>query len=113
MPLHISHTPLAATPGKGSSSANVRAVYAGAANSVVSIKARMSSGTATGTGFLIDGRDTIVTNDPWLATGHLPDFTVVTGIFHRGRLVGFSGSISHSPDVGGALWSADCREIFE
>lgn len=57
--------------------------------------------------------DVVITNDPWLATGHLPDFTVVTGIFHQGRLVGFSGSISHSPDVGGSLWAADCREIFE
>ena len=57
--------------------------------------------------------DTVITNDPWLATGHLPDFTVVTGIFHNGRLAGFSGSIAHSPDVGGSLWSADCRELFE
>jgi len=57
--------------------------------------------------------DSVVTNDPWLATGHLPDFTVVTPIFHRDRLVGFAGSISHSPDVGGSLWSADCREVFE
>jgi N-methylhydantoinase B len=57
--------------------------------------------------------DAVVTNDPWLATGHLPDFTVVSPIFHRDRLVGFAGSISHSPDVGGALWSADCRELFE
>lgn len=57
--------------------------------------------------------DVVVTNDPWLATGHLPDFTVVTGIFHQGRLVGFSGSIAHSPDVGGSLWAADCRDIFE
>ena len=57
--------------------------------------------------------DCVVTNDPWLATGHLPDFTVVTPIFHQGALVGFAGSISHSPDVGGALWSADCRELFE
>ncbi len=57
--------------------------------------------------------DAVVTNDPWLATGHLPDFTVVTPIFHRGRLVGFAGSIAHSPDVGGSLWSADCRELFE
>ena len=24
--------------------------------------------------------DAVVTNDPWLATGHLPDFTVVTPI---------------------------------
>ncbi|MCK8787908.1 hydantoinase B/oxoprolinase family protein [Roseomonas sp. NAR14] len=57
--------------------------------------------------------DAVVTNDPWLATGHLPDFTVVSPIFHRGALVGFAGSISHSPDVGGSLWSADCRELFE
>ena len=57
--------------------------------------------------------DTVITNDPWMATGHLPDFTAVTPIFHRGRLVGFAGSIAHSPDVGGALWSADCQELFE
>jgi N-methylhydantoinase B len=57
--------------------------------------------------------DAVVTNDPWLATGHLPDFTVVTPIFHRGEVVGFAGCIAHSPDVGGALWSADCREVFE
>lgn len=57
--------------------------------------------------------DSVVTNDPWLATGHLPDFTVVTPIFHRDALVGFAGSISHSPDVGGSLWAADCRELFE
>jgi N-methylhydantoinase B len=57
--------------------------------------------------------DAVITNDPWLATGHLPDFTVVTPIFHRDLLVGFAGSISHSPDVGGSLWSADCRELFE
>jgi N-methylhydantoinase B len=57
--------------------------------------------------------DCVITNDPWLATGHLPDITAVSPIFHRGRLVGFAGSIAHSPDVGGALWSADCREVFE
>lgn len=57
--------------------------------------------------------DAVITNDPWLATGHLPDFTVVSPIFHDGLLVGFAGSIAHSPDVGGALWSADCHEIFE
>ena len=57
--------------------------------------------------------DCVITNDPWLATGHLPDFTFVSPIFHRGALVGFAGSIAHSPDVGGALWSADCREVFE
>lgn len=57
--------------------------------------------------------DCVITNDPFLATGHLPDFTAVSPIFHQGRLIGFAGSIAHSPDVGGALWSADCRELYE
>lgn len=57
--------------------------------------------------------DCVITNDPWLATGHLPDITVAMPIFHKGKLVGFSGSIAHSPDIGGSLWSADCRELFE
>ena len=57
--------------------------------------------------------DCVITNDPWMATGHLPDVTMASPIFHRGKLVGFSGSIAHLPDIGGALWSADCRELFE
>jgi len=57
--------------------------------------------------------DCVITNDPWLATGHLPDITMAMPIFHDGNLVGFSGSIAHSPDIGGSLWSADCGELFE
>jgi N-methylhydantoinase B len=34
-------------------------------------------------------------------------------IYYRDQLVGFSGSIAHSPDIGGSLWAADCRELFE
>jgi N-methylhydantoinase B len=57
--------------------------------------------------------DCVITNDPWMATGHLPDITMAAPIYHRGHLVGFSGSIAHSPDIGGSLWAADCRELFE
>ena len=57
--------------------------------------------------------DCIITNDPWMATGHLPDITMAAPIFYKGKLVGFSGSIAHSPDIGGSLWSADCRELYE
>jgi N-methylhydantoinase B len=57
--------------------------------------------------------DCVITNDPWMATGHLPDFTLAAPIFHEGHLVGFCGSIAHSPDIGGAMWSSDCRELFE
>jgi N-methylhydantoinase B len=57
--------------------------------------------------------DCIITNDPWMATGHLPDVTMAMPIFHKGKLVGFSGTIAHLPDIGGAGWAVDCRELFE
>ena len=34
-------------------------------------------------------------------------------IFHRGTLVGFSGSIAHLPDIGGSGWACDTREVYE
>ncbi len=57
--------------------------------------------------------DVVLTNDPWLGTGHKPDMTMATPIFHRGHLVAFAGSIAHSVDVGGIMWSADARDSFE
>lgn len=56
--------------------------------------------------------DCVLTNNPWIATGHLPDITVVSPVFHGGQLVGFAGCAAHSPDVGGNL-SATCRDLFE
>jgi N-methylhydantoinase B len=56
--------------------------------------------------------DCVLTNHPWMATGHLPDITVVTPVFYQGRIVGFAGCAAHSPDVGGNL-SAMCRDLFE
>jgi N-methylhydantoinase B len=46
--------------------------------------------------------DCVITNHPWLATGHLPDVAMVAPIFHRGMLVGFSGTVAHVPDIGGS-----------
>ncbi|MBI3967090.1 MAG: hydantoinase B/oxoprolinase family protein [Chloroflexi bacterium] len=57
--------------------------------------------------------DVVVTNDPWLGTGHLPDFSMVTPVFYRDRLVGFAGSIAHTPDIGGTGWSPDASEVYE
>ncbi|WP_282083066.1 hydantoinase B/oxoprolinase family protein [Streptomyces tendae] len=48
----------------------------------------------------LDG-DCVITNDPWIATGHLPDIAMITPVFHRGSLVGFAGTAAHSPDIGG------------
>ena len=57
--------------------------------------------------------DVGICNDPWLTSGHLPDITIFAPIFMGRRLLGWSGSIAHMADIGGALWSADTREVFE
>jgi N-methylhydantoinase B len=57
--------------------------------------------------------DVAITNDPWLASGHLPDTTVVMPVFGEGRLVGWTGSTAHMADIGGSIWSADTRQVFE
>jgi N-methylhydantoinase B len=57
--------------------------------------------------------DVIVTNDPWMGTGHTPDICVTRPVFFGQRLVGFVMTISHLPDVGGAGLSVEAREIFE
>ncbi|HVL55499.1 MAG TPA: hydantoinase B/oxoprolinase family protein, partial [Burkholderiaceae bacterium] len=61
---------------------------------------------------LQDG-DVLITNDPWLGTGHLFDFTVVTPAFHRGRLVALFASTTHVPDIGGRQAGPDARDVFE
>ena len=57
--------------------------------------------------------DVGITNDPWLTSGHLPDVTVLAPVFAGRRLVGWTGSIAHMADIGGTLWSADTREVYE
>jgi N-methylhydantoinase B len=57
--------------------------------------------------------DVFATNDPWLGTGHLPDVTAVRPIFRGGRPVAYAGCIAHWADIGGAIWSADSREVYE
>lgn len=57
--------------------------------------------------------DVLITNDPWLGTGHLPDITMLTPIFRKDRLVAFAANVMHMADIGGRAFSADAREIFE
>lgn len=56
--------------------------------------------------------DVIVTNDPWIVSGHLPDVFVATPVFHNQRLVGFVACVFHHQDIGGRL-GLDNREIYE
>ncbi|MDF2619312.1 MAG: apc4 1 [Xanthobacteraceae bacterium] len=57
--------------------------------------------------------DVMITNDPWLGTGHLPDINVAMPIFRGDELVGFSGTVAHAADIGGRLRSPSTAEIFE
>lgn len=57
--------------------------------------------------------DVLITNDLWLGTGHLPDITVAKPIFREGRVVAFSASTAHAPDIGGKIRSPEPREVFE
>lgn len=54
-----------------------------------------------------------LTNDPWLNTGHLPDTTIITPVFHKGALVAFAGNTAHKIDMGGAGYVAECRDVYQ
>ena len=58
-----------------------------------------------------------VTNDPWLGTGHLFDYVVVTPVFDTPRtdprLIALFASTCHTIDVGGIGFSADARSVYE
>lgn len=61
---------------------------------------------------LRDG-DVMITNDPWLGTGHVHDVNLVVPIFADDELVGFAGIATHLPDIGGRIRSTGVREIYE
>ncbi len=73
--------------------------------------------------------DVFVTNDPWLGTGHLFDYVVVTPVFaelntvpdghatpadgHVTSPLALFASTCHTIDVGGIGFSAEARSVFE
>tara|TARA_A100000164_G_scaffold372527_1_gene401934 strand:- start:403 stop:2049 length:1647 start_codon:yes stop_codon:yes gene_type:complete len=57
--------------------------------------------------------DILVTNDPWLGTGHLSDICLIKPIFFGSQLIAFSATTSHVPDIGGRLRAIESRQVFE
>src|SRR5262249_11422786 len=57
--------------------------------------------------------DVLITNDAWMGTGHMSDVCVLKPIFRRGRLVAFSATTSHMPDLVGRLRAIEAGEVFE
>jgi N-methylhydantoinase B len=57
--------------------------------------------------------DQYITNDPWLASGHLHDLTVIAPVFQNGRAVALFGCCCHQVDIGGLGQGPDGRSIYE
>jgi N-methylhydantoinase B len=56
--------------------------------------------------------DVIMTNDPWMGTGHLYDITMVRPVFRKGRVVAYTLSITHLPDIGGSGFGSSAVEVY-
>jgi len=62
--------------------------------------------------------DVLVTNDPWMGTGHLHDITMVTPVFRSQaggapRLIAYFASTAHVVDIGGRGFGPDAGEVYE
>ncbi len=90
------------------------------AQGAVSVPSFTGTGPSTLAGILAvippaemaDG-DVIITNDPWIGTGHVYDINMVKPVFHLGRLVGFCLTVSHLADVGGIGFGAGAKDVYE
>jgi N-methylhydantoinase B len=56
--------------------------------------------------------DILITNDPWLGTGHLNDISVAMPIFYRNAIIGFVANVAHHNDIGGSS-NPYAREYYE
>src|SRR5262249_2990634 len=56
--------------------------------------------------------DVIMTNDPWLGTGHLYDITMVRPVFRNGLIVAYTLSITHLPDIGGSGFGSSALDVY-
>ena len=63
--------------------------------------------------------DALVTNDPWMGTGHLHDITMVTPVYRKPapdaapRLIGFFAATAHVVDIGGRGFGPDAGDVYE
>ncbi len=56
--------------------------------------------------------DVIISNDPWICAGHLPDVMALRPVFFRNRLIGYAANIAHLSDLGGRV-STEAADLFE
>lgn len=57
--------------------------------------------------------DVVVTNDPWIASGHLNDLLLLMPVFHDGTIIGYTSCTSHLVDLGGLGMGPEGSDIFD
>ena len=57
--------------------------------------------------------DVLITNDPWMGTGHLFDVTFMRPAFRGGKHVGFTMSVTHLSDIGGLGFGTMATQYYE
>jgi N-methylhydantoinase B/oxoprolinase/acetone carboxylase alpha subunit len=57
--------------------------------------------------------DVLIVNDPWHATGHLSDISIIRPLFRSERLIGFAAATGHVSDIGGVVGYHSGRDLFE
>ena len=57
--------------------------------------------------------DHLITNDPWIASGHLHDVTVVSPVFIEERLIALFACTCHQLDIGGLGQGPDGKSVYE
>ena len=57
--------------------------------------------------------DVLITNDPWMGTGHLYDVNVMRPVFRGTSLVGYTISVTHLPDIGGLGFGTGASDIYQ
>ena len=57
--------------------------------------------------------DIYMTNDPWIASGHLNDFLLLMPVFHSDRVIGFTSCTSHLVDLGGLGMGPEGSDIYD
>ena len=57
--------------------------------------------------------DIYMTNDPWIASGHLNDFLLMMPVFYKDHVVGFTSCTSHLVDLGGLGMGPEGADIFD
>ena len=57
--------------------------------------------------------DIYMTNDPWIASGHLNDFLLLMPTYYKDRVIGFTSCTSHLVDLGGKGMGPEGTDIFD